>query len=147
MLGQYLVLAPYGNNVHGIAYAARRYFDKPVEDLSWAETALLAGVPQAPGEMDLYSAKGRARAVERAVRILDRLAADGTLDTSSTPPRSASSRASAPGDRPIRPRPRCTRCSRSSGASSATATRGGRRREIVRTSLDLELHVPQASPG
>ena len=49
VLAQYLRLAPYGNNVHGIDYAARRYFDKPVADLSWAETAVLVSVPQAPG--------------------------------------------------------------------------------------------------
>ena len=53
VLRQYLTLAPYGNNVYGIGYAARRYFDKPVDDLSWAETALLAAVPQAPGARNL----------------------------------------------------------------------------------------------
>lgn len=31
---QYLRLVPYANNIHGIAYAARRYVDKPVADLS-----------------------------------------------------------------------------------------------------------------
>ena len=39
VLRQYLRLAPYGNRARGIGFAARRYFDKPVEDLSWAETA------------------------------------------------------------------------------------------------------------
>jgi penicillin-binding protein 1C len=80
LLRQYLVLAPYGNNVYGIGYAARRYFDKPVEDLSWAETALLAAVPQAPGRRDLTTAAGRAEAGLRARRILDQLLADGVID-------------------------------------------------------------------
>jgi penicillin-binding protein 1C len=80
VLRQYLVLAPYGNNVHGIGYAARRYFDKPVEDLSWAETALLAAVPQAPGRRDLTTAAGRAEAALRARRILEQLLADGAID-------------------------------------------------------------------
>ena len=40
-LAHYLRLAPYGNGSHGIAHAARFYFDKPVADLSWAEIALL----------------------------------------------------------------------------------------------------------
>lgn len=79
VLRQYLVLAPYGNNVHGVAYAARRYFDKPVEDLSWAETALLASLPQAPGSMNLYRENGRKLAAERATRILDLLRDEGTL--------------------------------------------------------------------
>ena len=48
VLAHYLRVVPYGNRIHGIAYAARRYLDKPVEDLSWAETAFLAAIPQAP---------------------------------------------------------------------------------------------------
>lgn len=80
VLRQYLRLAPYGNNVHGIGYAARRYFDKPVDDLSWAETALLAAVPQAPAARDLTEPDGLARAGARARRILDQLLADGTID-------------------------------------------------------------------
>ncbi|HTO79227.1 MAG TPA: biosynthetic peptidoglycan transglycosylase, partial [Methylocystis sp.] len=47
VLQHYLRLAPYGAGSHGAAHAARFYFDKPVEDLSWAETALLAAIPQA----------------------------------------------------------------------------------------------------
>lgn len=80
VLAQYLRLAPYGNNVHGIGYAARRYFDKPVADLSWAETAFLSGLPQAPGLMNPYDAAGRARAKARAGRILDLLLDAGRID-------------------------------------------------------------------
>lgn len=80
VLRQYLTLAPYGNNVYGIGYAARRYFDKPVDDLSWAETALLAAIPQSPGARNLLERDGRARAALRARRILDQLARDGVLD-------------------------------------------------------------------
>ena len=80
VLRQYLTLAPYGNNVYGIGYAARRYFDKPTEDLSWAETALLAAIPQSPGARNLLERDGRARAISRARRILDQLALDGVID-------------------------------------------------------------------
>ncbi|HUD73265.1 MAG TPA: biosynthetic peptidoglycan transglycosylase, partial [Dongiaceae bacterium] len=55
ILRHYLRIVPYGNRIHGIAYAARRYFDKPVDDLSWAEIAFLAGIPQAPGTMNVYT--------------------------------------------------------------------------------------------
>jgi penicillin-binding protein 1C len=51
VLAQYLRLVPYGNGSHGIAHAARFYFDKPASDLSWAEIALLAAIPQAPARM------------------------------------------------------------------------------------------------
>ena len=61
VLGHYLRLAPYGNRIHGIGYAARRYLGKPVEDLSWAEVAFLAALPQAPGRMNPYLPAGRAR--------------------------------------------------------------------------------------
>ena len=65
MLAHYLRLAPYGNGSHGIAHAARFYFDKPVEDLSLAEIALLAAVPQSPGRMKIIP-RARPRARDRA---------------------------------------------------------------------------------
>ncbi len=80
VLAHYLRVAPYGNNIHGIGYAARRYFDKPVRDLSWAETTFLAALPQGPGLMNPYRVTGRARAVQRARHILDRLASAGQID-------------------------------------------------------------------
>jgi penicillin-binding protein 1C len=79
VLAQYLALAPYGNDIHGIAYAARRYLDKPVADLSWAETAFLCALPQAPSRTNPFDSRGRARAVERARRILAYLHADGLM--------------------------------------------------------------------
>ncbi|MFC1654790.1 transglycosylase domain-containing protein, partial [Myxococcota bacterium] len=66
VLRHYLTIAPYGNRVHGIVRAARYYFDKPVQDLSWLQAAFLAGLPQAPGRFDPFDYfKGR-RALERA---------------------------------------------------------------------------------
>jgi penicillin-binding protein 1C len=79
VLRQYLRIVPYGNRIHGIAYAARSYFDKPVEDLSWAEIAFLAALPQAPARMNPFSPAGRERAVRRGERVLARLAARGVL--------------------------------------------------------------------
>lgn len=79
ILRHYLRIVPYGNRIHGIAYAARRYFDKPVEDLSWAEIAFLAGIPQAPGRMNVYLPAGRRRAVDRGQRALTTLAGQGVL--------------------------------------------------------------------
>ena len=79
ILRQYLRIVPYGNDIHGIAYAARSYFDKPVEDLSWAEIAFLSALPQAPARMNPFSPAGRERAVRRGQRVLDELAARGVL--------------------------------------------------------------------
>lgn len=73
VLAAYLRLVPYGNRVHGIAYAARRYLDKPVADLSWAEIAFLSAIPQAPSLMNPFHENGRQRAIARGGRILERL--------------------------------------------------------------------------
>jgi len=79
VLRHYLRIVPYGHRIHGIGYAARRYLDKPVEDLSWAEVAFLAAIPQSPARLDPLDPRGRARAIERARRILARLAERGEI--------------------------------------------------------------------
>lgn len=79
ILRQYLRLVPYGNRARGIGYAARRYLDKPVEDLSWAEIAFLSAIPQAPSHANPMTAAGRARARARAARILALLRDEGLL--------------------------------------------------------------------
>ena len=44
----------YGRGAYGIAAAARVYFDKELDELTIAETALLAGLPQSPTTLDPY---------------------------------------------------------------------------------------------
>ncbi|MCP4699050.1 MAG: glycosyl transferase [Gammaproteobacteria bacterium] len=79
VLKHYLKLVPYGNRAHGIAYAARYYLDKPVQDLSWAEIAFLSAIPQAPGRMNPFRPAGRARAVKRGERALGILHKKGLI--------------------------------------------------------------------
>ncbi len=79
VLRHYLRIVPYGHRIHGIAYAARRYLDKPVEDLSWAEIAFLAAIPQSPARMDPYAPAGRLRAIRRGRQILEQLGSRGTI--------------------------------------------------------------------
>lgn len=79
VLRHYLRIAPYGNRCRGISYASRRYFDKPVEDLTWAEASFLAALPQAPGRMNPLVPEGRIAAEARARRILGVLADDGVI--------------------------------------------------------------------
>ena len=80
VLRQYLTIAPYGQRVHGAERAARLYFDKPLEDLSWIQAAFLAALPQRPGRMNPYDPRGVRRGLRRAHRILRGLAAKGQLD-------------------------------------------------------------------
>lgn len=73
VLRQYLTIAPYGNRCHGVVRAARLYFDKPLEDLSWLQAAYLAALPQQPGRMTPWTKDGHALALGRARRILGQL--------------------------------------------------------------------------
>jgi membrane peptidoglycan carboxypeptidase len=52
ILEWYLNTIPYGGIYVGIEAAADGYFGKPAKDLTLAEAALLAGIPQAPARYD-----------------------------------------------------------------------------------------------
>jgi penicillin-binding protein 1C len=80
LLAHYLRIVPYGNGSHGIAHAARWYFDKPVEDLSWAEIAVLSAIPQSPTRMNPLRPEGLERAVRRGHRMLAELARQNVID-------------------------------------------------------------------
>jgi peptidoglycan glycosyltransferase len=43
----------YGNNSYGVKTATRSYFGKPLSELTLAEAAILAALPQSPGTYDL----------------------------------------------------------------------------------------------
>src|SRR3990167_2878417 len=48
ILALYLNTIPYGSNAYGIESASQIYFNKPAKELSLAEAALIASLPQAP---------------------------------------------------------------------------------------------------
>ena len=48
ILKLYIAHAPYGGNIVGTEAAALLYFDKDLEDLTWAEAATLAVLPNSP---------------------------------------------------------------------------------------------------
>ncbi|MGX7108557.1 transglycosylase domain-containing protein [Facklamia miroungae] len=54
ILSLYLNKLFYSNNVYGAKTAARTFFSKELKDLTLAEAALLAGLPQAPTQYDPY---------------------------------------------------------------------------------------------
>ena len=54
ILEKYLNKIPYGNNAYGAEKAAQIYFNKPAKDLSLAEAAVLAAIPQAPSYYNPY---------------------------------------------------------------------------------------------
>jgi len=48
ILGVYLNEVPYGGNVYGVQEASRRFFAKDAQDVTLAEAAYIAALPQAP---------------------------------------------------------------------------------------------------
>lgn len=79
ILRQYAAAAPFGGNVVGIEAAARRYFAKPPELLSWAEAATLAVLPNAPGL--IFPGKNRALLLAKRDALLRGLADRGAIDS------------------------------------------------------------------
>jgi penicillin-binding protein 1C len=78
ILEMYLNQIPYGSTAYGIEAASELYFGKPAKDLSLAESALLAGLPQAPTKYSPFgvhpeNAKGRQEVV------LSRMVEDGNI--------------------------------------------------------------------
>ena len=145
VLAQYLRIVPYGNRIHGIAYAARRYLDKPVEDLSWAETAFLAAIPQSPARMNPFLPLGRARAVRRGRQILDRLRDQGCLTAAEYALASAQIESLAvppAGERPRDAMHAFLRLERH--LAEPDARKAFARRPIVTTTLDLDLQQEAA---
>lgn len=54
ILALYLNQVPYGSNAYGIEAASQTFFSKPAKDLTLAESAALAALPQAPSRLSPY---------------------------------------------------------------------------------------------
>ena len=79
ILSAYLAEAPYGGRVIGAEAASNQYFGVSASQLSWAQAAYLAALPQRPTAFN--PKRDRSRAVTRQRWILDRLHADKRIDT------------------------------------------------------------------
>ncbi|MDQ1287228.1 MAG: monofunctional glycosyltransferase [Actinomycetota bacterium] len=77
ILLMYVNVAYFGHGHYGLADAARGYFGREADQLSWAQASLLAGLVQAPSRYDPLLYLGRART--RQAHVLDRLVDTGTL--------------------------------------------------------------------
>src|SRR5262245_28488040 len=80
ILTTYLNQVYYGNHAYGIEAAAQTYFSKPATKLTLSDSALLAGLTQAPSVYDPFTVRGRALA--RRKEVLDAM-----LDTGAITPR------------------------------------------------------------
>ncbi len=80
ILSMYVSHAPFGGNVVGLDAAAWRYFGHSAEDLSWAESAMLAVLPNAPAMIHL--SKGRKILLSKRNRLLKQLLEKKVIDLS-----------------------------------------------------------------
>jgi penicillin-binding protein 1B len=68
-------------NVHGLGEAARGFFDKDIRDVTLAEAALLAGLPQGPSYLNPYRYPDRAQ--HRRNQVLAAMLREGFIDQAS----------------------------------------------------------------
>ena len=78
ILGLYAAHAPFGANVVGIEAASWRWFGRSGTDLSWAEAATLAVLPNSPGL--IYPGRNRELLRKKRDALLDRLHTKGLFD-------------------------------------------------------------------
>lgn len=84
ILEWYLNQIFYGANAYGAEAAAGQFFGKSAKDLTLAQAALLAGLPQAPGDYDPTDAEKLPLAKARQLQVLD-LMIEHLSDVNSVP--------------------------------------------------------------
>ncbi|MBO7699353.1 transglycosylase domain-containing protein, partial [Candidatus Saccharibacteria bacterium] len=71
ILTMYLNQSPYGGRRNGVESAAQTYFGKHAKELTLAESALLAAIPNNPGVLNPYNTYGNEMLIERQHKVLD----------------------------------------------------------------------------
>ncbi|NOR28954.1 MAG: penicillin-binding protein 1C [Lutibacter sp.] len=79
ILSLYASNAPFGGNVIGLDVASWRYFGRLPNELSWAESATLAVLPNAPSL--IYPGKNQQKLVLKRNRLLKKLFTEKIIDT------------------------------------------------------------------
>ena len=80
ILELYCAHAPFGSNVVGLEMASWKYFGLQPHQLSWAESATLAVLPNAPSL--IYPGKNQERLLAKRNRLLKKLYNDKVIDKS-----------------------------------------------------------------
>ncbi len=78
ILEMYLNQAPYGGTTYGIQTASQVYFGKDAKNLTVAEAALLAGLPQSPTKYSPFGANPDLT-INRQHQVIRRMVEDGYL--------------------------------------------------------------------
>lgn len=80
ILEMYLNQVSYGGNAYGIEEASQKFFGKSARELTLAESALLAGLPQSPSTYTPFGANPEL-AYARQEEVLRRMVEDGYIST------------------------------------------------------------------
>lgn len=80
ILEYYMNISYWGNSCDGVQSASKKYFGKPVQELSLAQCALLAGITNSPGRYNPFTETGRIKAKERQETILMKMLELGKID-------------------------------------------------------------------
>jgi len=78
VLSLYASHAPFGGNVVGLEAACWRYFGRDPNELSWAEAAMLAVLPNSPSL--IHPGKNREKLLTKRNRLLDKLKVTNVID-------------------------------------------------------------------
>ena len=78
ILKSYADHAPFGGNIVGISAASRRYFGRPPNQLSWAEAATLAILPNNPGS--IFPGKNQHLFLQKRNKLLQKIHERGFID-------------------------------------------------------------------
>lgn len=79
IINLYLNESPYGGRRNGVESASQTYFAKSAKDLTLAESALLASIPQQPGTYDPYNTAGNPALLRRQHLVLNNMAEQGYI--------------------------------------------------------------------
>ncbi len=77
ILELYLNQIPFGSGAYGVESAARRYFGRPINELTVAEGAMLAALPKAPSRYN--PRRFPDRAIQRRNTVLELMRREGAL--------------------------------------------------------------------
>ncbi len=79
ILTMYSAHVPMGGNIQGIESASWRYFGKPLKQITWAEAALFAVIPNSPSHMNI--GRRREQLVAKRNGLLQTMMNRGVIDS------------------------------------------------------------------
>lgn len=79
IITMYLNQSPYGGRRNGVESASKTYFGKTAKELTLAESALLAAIPNNPAVLNPYNPEGHELLIERQHKVLDDMVSMGYI--------------------------------------------------------------------